>query len=313
MPKSDKMILYGGIIGAFILPSIFLFFDAFKGSSLNAENASQYGDFVGGYIGTILTFISILLLYFTLKNQRESNDKNLTSAYIEKFENKFFEMIKMHRENVAEAGIKDTYGRRLFVLLLREFREIVLVIDNYLKEQNKYNTFTTEEKYDIAYCVLFYGIGPNSTRLLNSVLAKYKDTKELINNLIELFEDEERNKEIQIKRKFKYKLFEGHQSRLGHYYRHLYQTVCYVHTQSSTLLSDEEKYKYVKILRAQLSNHEQALLFLNSLSYMGKEWKDDCLIERYKLIKNLPEDFFDKDKEINVKDIYPKITFEWEE
>ena len=41
---------------------------------------------------------------------------------------------------------------------------------------------------------------------------------------------------------------------LGHYYRHIYQTVCFVDKQE--ILSEKEKYSYVKMLRAQLSDLE---------------------------------------------------------
>ncbi|RYE12103.1 MAG: hypothetical protein EOP45_23460, partial [Sphingobacteriaceae bacterium] len=41
------------------------------------------------------------------------------------------------------------------------------------------------------------------------------------------------------------------------------------------LKNDQEKIKYLRILRAQLSNHEQILLFYNWLSGHGKNWEND--------------------------------------
>ena len=73
------------------------------------------------------------------------------------------------------------------------------------------------------------------------------------------------------------------------------------------------KYDYVKILRAQLTTHEQALLFFNCISDLGKSWRRDDLIVKYRLIKNLPKNFIDERYEINVKDVFPDLIFEWEE
>lgn len=97
------------------------------------------------------------------------------------------------------------------------------------------------------------------------------------------------------------KYYGGHQFQLGHYFRHLYQTVRYVNEQHC--LTYKKKYEYIKLLRAQLSNYEQAILFFNSLSQLGRTWEitpvvngeckgfnenDFHLITKYNLIKNLP-------------------------
>ncbi len=111
------------------------------------------------------------------------------------------------------------------------------------------------------------------------------------------------------------KFFGGHQYHLGHFFRHLYQTVNYIDDQPWWLLSKSKKKEYVKMLRAQMSNYEQALLFINSLSGLGLDWEYNNkegkkLITKYELIKNLPEHFI---PDMNPKDFYPGITFEFEE
>ncbi|PKQ64101.1 hypothetical protein BZG01_15065 [Labilibaculum manganireducens] len=109
------------------------------------------------------------------------------------------------------------------------------------------------------------------------------------------------------------KFFGGQQYQLGHYFRHLYQAVNYIDSQSSFLFSKDEKYEYIKTLRAQMSNYEQALLFINSLTIMGRDWeysnKDGkCLISEYNLIKNLPKKFIPN---MQPQDYYPDVDFEW--
>lgn len=110
-------------------------------------------------------------------------------------------------------------------------------------------------------------------------------------------------------KKFGYTPFEGHQSRLGHYYRHLYQMIRYVDQHKV----DVDKYEYVKTMRAQLSTHDQALLLVNSLTPIGDVWWQHDLITRYRLVQNLPREFFDAVTELDLGPLFPKGYFEWEE
>ena len=44
---------------------------------------------------------------------------------------------------------------------------------------------------------------------------------------------------------------------------------------------------------------------------MGMDWKESKLIEKYRLIQNIPENFLDKESEIDIKLVYPNLIFEW--
>lgn len=288
-------------IGVFIfveaIINVFLTQGAFRGKEIVAENAGYFGSFIGGYIGTACNLLSAVLLFSTLRMQRKSSE-------VEKFENRFFELLRLHRENVNEIGIGKTEGRATFVILLRDFREIFRLT---MKVCNEYvatnqEQLDIEDRINIAYLSFYYGTGPNSTRILRNALSRYESV--LIEQLIERFK-EEYEKE---KGKCQYKVFEGHQSRLGHYYRHLYQTVMYVDNKEIEIDKDE----YVKTLRAQLSNHEQALFAFNVLSDLGNDWIKNKLIDKYDFIKNIPKEFIDSESEIDIKELFPNVKFEWE-
>jgi hypothetical protein len=77
--------------------------------------AERFGAFAGGYFGSIFSLVTLVLLFATLRSQ-------ILSAAQQNFETKYFELIKMHRDNVAEIGMNGDSGRILFVLLLRELR-----------------------------------------------------------------------------------------------------------------------------------------------------------------------------------------------
>ena len=90
---------------------------------------------------------------------------------------------------------------------------------------------------------------------------------------------------------FYYMPFNGHSDRLGHFYRHLFQTVKFVVEQDENIFDFEDKYSYVKMLRAQLSNHEQLLLYYNSTAWFDNEWRP--FFTDYRLIKNIPLELAD--------------------
>ncbi|MCE7064010.1 putative phage abortive infection protein [Dyadobacter sp. CY326] len=287
------------IIGGLLAINLIFIADVYRETNtVNAENAAHLGDFVGGFIGTIFTLISVVLLYSTLRDQRES-------SHIEKFENKYFELIKMHRDNVTEFGAEKYSGKKLFVLMIREFRLIQKIVKQIAETLSL--EFSSKEVFAISYYVLFIGVGPNSSRMLRKALVKYGN--EFAEALIDRFSSHEVKAENKSERKLEYTPFEGHQSRLGHYFRHLLQAIAYVDNQKI----DIDKYEYVKTIRAQLSTHEQALLFINSQNPIGKAWEDQALIRRYRLVKNIPQDFFDPENEIDITEGFPKDYFEWQE
>lgn len=113
--------------------------------------------------------------------------------------------------------------------------------------------------------------------------------------------------------------YKGHQQNLGHYYRNLFQAVKYIDEQKD--LEYEEKYSYIKFLRAQFSTTEQTIFFLNSISIIGRIWEfekrtkpsktfkpNKQIITKYNLIKNIPFSLIGD--EINVLQYYPDIAYE---
>jgi hypothetical protein len=282
-----------GVMNLIFFPSAFR-----DGFTVDRAAAGQLGDFVGGYVGTAFVLLSVVLLFITLKKQR-------LTAQEQSFETKYFELIKIHRDNVDELQLKGTRGRKIFVLILREFR-LILSVTRRIALQCKQD-LDQQQLLHIAYYCLYFGTGPNSSRMLKLSLAKFD--ADFITALENELGKEEVKLEAKLQRKLPYKPFEGHQSRLGHYYRHLYQTVCYVDKQKLNL----DKYEFVKTIRAQLSTHEQALLLLNSLTPIGRNWWIKDLIVKYRMVQNLPREFFEPQSEFNVNNIFERGYFEWEE
>lgn len=386
----------GGVISLYLLISTAV--DGYKiwgEDSIDFAVTGQFGDFIGGVAGTFFAVAGTFLIYLSFQAQIKQNER-------ETFESAFFEMMKLHRENVNEMNytkfekeeekLRTANNRKVFKLIFAEFVECYREVNkftrfksvddclllNYKKKLEKIAKNINPEInvmemaiIDISYSIVYYGVGSEGERILrHNFLEKYngeffyrllrfiklKPKRENVSRyeMWEKLRKEEYKKltslieEIyQFRRHIKdtntmstqafdlakdddyYKYYGGHQHRLGHYFRHLFQS--YKYLDGSTYLCDEEKYFYGKMLRAQLSTYEQSLLFINSISSLGMRWEFTPepkivnlknrkalkkttngvrLITDYNLIKNLPGTHFDL---IRYKTYYPNVKYESDE
>ncbi|MBL0269342.1 MAG: putative phage abortive infection protein [Chitinophagaceae bacterium] len=364
-PEERKYLKLGlkliGLIGAIsiiVLPLIFTLPAYFN--LIDFSTKGPVGDTVNGIAGpfiallaAILTFLAFYIQYKANIQQREQFNTSLKeqkAAFleqekiwrVERFENRFYELLKLHKSNVEEMNIGDkVFKSKCFVPMFYELRFCyVAVYDFYKSTADDIKSFHEYDKINLmnlAYTFFFFGIGIQSEKhfvyrlnkgeahlfhQLKSFLQTIQDrylrhstefptSKYYQHNLPLSGEADERTTE------FYYYPFDGHVNRLGHYYRHLYQTATYIVNQD--FLADNEKYEYVKTLRAQLTNFEQLLMYYNAIAWFDTEWKE--LFTKFRLIKNLPlpiADFYIKPEE-HFKDEIEKLRqngiemFEWHE
>lgn len=79
-------------------------------------------------------------------------------------------------------------------------------------------------------------------------------------------------------------LYKHIQADVGNYFRNLYNIIKFVDRSHVA-----DKRLYTNLVRAQLSSHELLMLFYNCLTHLGEE-KFKPLIEKYALLKNMPDD-----------------------
>ncbi|MGE8688768.1 MAG: putative phage abortive infection protein [Achromobacter sp.] len=286
------------LVGLLSINAIFFAQAYRKSSTVDPALAGQLGDFVGGYVGTAFVLISVLLLYRTLRIQRETSHQQFLEA-------KYFELIKIHRENVSEMRLNDICGRHVFVFILKEFEAAFGLVESVVTRVGKKSS--DDQMFQIAYCIVFYGIEQTGSKGMFGVLDDCD--MDLVEELKSRFKNPVTRAEIKDKYQLPCDPFEGHQPLLGHYYRHLYQAIMYIDSHSLNI----DKYAYVKTLRAQLSTQEQALLFLNSLCPMGKKWWSLGLMIKYRLVKNLPKNYIKKSDKVLLDKNFPPSYFEWQE
>ncbi|RZJ49363.1 MAG: hypothetical protein EOO44_18405, partial [Flavobacterium sp.] len=162
----------------------------------------------------------------------------------------------------------------------------------------EYESYTNQkELLEIGYKLFFYGS-------VSSSISKEKKDSVFISIMRKKLKSirDEHKKEFGLKTQFdtitgkvelhiKYTPYTGHESRLAHYYRHLFSTVKFVvNKEKEGLFNYSQSREYLKILRSQLSNDEQLMLYYNYINGMGSEWENDKnkFFSQYRMLHNLP-------------------------
>lgn len=336
--KLSFLYIIFGVLGFVMIMLPMVFYNTTK-----IDSIGTIGDAVGGILNPIIAIGAALLTFLAFYIQYQANIQVQEQFKIQQFESQFYEMISLHRANIDEMDIASKiHGRKCFVRMFQEFKYIYLNLFEIYNENQVYKKkLKPIDLCEITYYVFFFGIGLNTEDVVLKLVKSHKEkiTQDLINKLnlvkeewklsknkVEYFEKYKKEYSnlksiknengINYEYKITYTPFDGHNSRLGHYYRHLYQTVSFV-VNSSIIEDNNEKKKYLKLLRAQLSNHEQLLLYYNSLTSFGKGWIDNEYFTTYEMIKNIPLEFADfgvkpKDFLKDKKGFNDKI-FEWDE
>ena len=320
---SKGLLLLAFFILIFSLISPFLFTrEPIDNGFIFSSQTGYIGDTIGGImnpfisiVGVIVTGLAFYMQFKANKLQRElfnkEIDKNKEQFEFQKFESKLYEMLRIHRDNVSDFRIegydfeeksnhlnqpvsltryvKDTIGRKVFVTMHTELECII-------KIYKIANNITTIDKkgYNLCYEVFFGGLRsfqikfPQYTQFIHYLtLARRQHNNDLIPTNKSNFKRKTFNG---IDLNFNYKPFSGHSSRLGHYFRQLFLIVKTVVFEDSLKGNDELKLNYLRLLRAQLTNHEQILLFYNWLNHdFGGNWenKQNAFFSKFKMIHNL--------------------------
>lgn len=313
MEIKTTLIIWSGLIsvGFLIFACVCFLWKRHFSLSVQIENDvfGQFGDFVGGVVGTGLTFLSVVLLYYTFLLTKKQICLQQIQNERQQIETRFFELLTMHRKN-ADRIIALNDSRNLV------FKEFVDEIDRNYNTIKKWANLTKSsisimDIMNISYLAFFYGVqNKEGINTIKDVLLQYNPNFDI--KFINDFTHEQINwGDIPSK---------GHEIELGHYFRQLYQIVKYINTRKKNVLSYKERYMYIKTLRAQMTAYEQIILFWDSVSILGESWEfreknknkpnqNLFLITKYNLIKNIPAKF--SNPEIKLNHFYPKVKFDW--
>lgn len=265
-----------------------------------------------------------------LKLHKENIKEMKITGYGRFMNYEFNEFKKMNLETFEDANstsitqyVRFIENRKVFFSMNKELIACIELTNKKFFELHPHlqlESKALKELNQLAYRIFFFGY--KSELLLNSknefitlddikIIIKYLD--EIAQNHKETFGDN--NKVDGIKIYIKYKPFTGHENRLGHYYRHLYSIVKYVTKKEKQGLFDYERSReYLKLVRSQMSNDEQLMLYYNFIFKFGKNWdsiySNTNEVSEDKKSKGLKNQFFTKYRmlhNIPIDRIYDKV------
>lgn len=258
------------------------------GKDFDYDKTGQFGDYIGGVVGTVFALAGTILVFASFVQQQHRNT-------IESFEKNYFEMLRVHEDIVSEMAYEDKTSRDVFPLALEHLREYYTsALEELNLIKNLLETGELEEETDLPALIQFYKDRDlEVVAMFLSMGVLYYGTEKFSLSLKE--GDPLRVISKKVAANIPNYGYEPMGNILGHYYRQMYQTVNYV--LKTKWLNEDERYDYVKLLRAQLSDYEQMMLYYNSMSVNGCSWRDAqshteiekmSLIGRFCLIKNIP-------------------------
>jgi hypothetical protein len=231
--------------------------------SLGTSSFGEWGDFFGGVLNPILTFLTFMGLLITIiiqkKELKESRDvfikqqealeKQQEEMTIQSFDNKFFQMLNSFNEitNALKLNIyqKEYSSKELFEQLVEELKKEIFT---------KYNEDVIVNDIKSNKIDYIYAIFPDFNN-------KFDTT-------------------------FKY------------YFLNLYQLLKFIDEDIPHKDKDKYSKKYANILRAQLSKNELILLTYNAIGVMefcGDNYKK--LVEKYSFFEHLTYDDYISDNQ----------------
>jgi hypothetical protein len=271
----------------------FLNFNYFLGT----DKLGHFGDFIGGFLGTILTGIATYFIYKTYISQKEELEKQKEELLLnrqlivqQQFESTFFNMLNVHRELKNSLKLKRDNCSNYKVyegFFIKEFESIDIIekieVFSFLREQFK---------------ELYFYRGIEAGNLQNKTLDNlYKD----------LHVKNEREKIIYLNQKL---FFKKYQNVISHYCRNIYQILKYIreNEKQETLGKKRTAYlKYTDIFQSQLNEDEQFLLFYNFIVFEDKNKKEFStinLVNHYQFLENLGHENLLNNEKHNNKNFY---------
>ncbi|NHM05448.1 putative phage abortive infection protein [Flavobacterium celericrescens] len=298
--KLSFLYIFFGVIGFVMIMLPMVFYNTTK-----IDSIGTIGDAVGGILNPVIAIGAALLTFLAFYIQYQANRQVQEQFKVQQFESQFYEMLRLHKENVNslylttkkkiiypkdEDIIESTVqGRVVFEHMKFELILIYMIALKHFHNENP------KVLLNEAYAIFFNGISETKkgTHIFFDEileLESYIDNLDYDNFNKKLREGLRFNKDIT--QMLEFSLFKGHSHQLAHYYRHLFQTVKFIVNQNESFISYEMKRNFLRILRSQLSNTEQTLLFYNWYSNFGKQWEDDNnkYFTDYRMIHNLFND-----------------------
>lgn len=274
----------------------------------------------------IITFAAFWVQYKANVDVRADVKEDREEKRKQQIISRFYEMLQIHRENVKELewnqkiqyeNNEESYrqkteciqkrGRQIFFYYLIEFNFIYNLI------KGLYPELDIKERVKKAYNIFYKNVDDKRLSYekreeINKFIQndEYRLANGFFNicNIFGYYQIDSKDLDQLIDNKDYFKLqplFKGHFDELNNYYRHLFLTVKTIANENKKKLKNkenkddlsyEEKRDLLRILRAQLTNTEQIMLFYNWFSENGSQWEQDNpngnhFFTKYRMVHNI--------------------------
>jgi hypothetical protein len=285
----------------------------------DADLFSAFGDFIGGFVGSLFSLSGFLLLVETFKAQRETmriqnQDIDFQHAAMlqERFETTFFNLLQVQQKILDDIQDKfydltdncevtyiNAKSRAVFTCLWRELRliEDSITADSY---EGKYDEGRSKWEMSIEQIQERYQPEYEGDNRAEKEIAKVKrSVRRQLTNLVFRIEQTQwiqahNRKGKHLFTTLYYFLFRKYQNAIGHYFRHLYHILKYIRQYELKSLDattdrqqkrriQEQCKNYAQFVQAQMSSSELAMLYYNSLYYP----KMAELVRHFGVLENL--------------------------
>ena len=294
-----RISVWGWMLRIFILIGVALFLiitfnKAYFNTSweIDTKLAADFGSFIGGFVGTIFSALSVFLIIYTFNRQSLFEQKNAVT-------NNFFKMLDCHNSIVEQVVISNDKKeecdkeRRAF----NSFRNQINYLSDEFMDKDILSQTKLEETGELEYIFFYYYRSINEMEAVvehlaasffygkeNEYNANLKNEKRNLSNFFQKNKDRlceimNGNAELNL----------NNEIYLSSYFKNLYNAIKLM--DDNEVLSNEEKENLIYILRARLSNPELYLLNLHSQSIIGKRESQDkwrAYIDRYNFMENIP-------------------------
>ncbi|NNG82254.1 putative phage abortive infection protein [Acinetobacter sp. ANC 5378] len=172
-------------------------FEVWDEKSEYIENIGYLGSFFSGATAIAVVVLTALAVFFSSKAYKQELDR----VKKQRFEDHFFHLLKIHRDNVKMMEIEHkSFDFRLSEngsyqstkAILKMFRELMQMIKVIKKAgENSEKLSSSNMRAELVYLCFYYGFGGRSGNILEETLSKYHlDAKE-IEILKDYFKDSE--------------------------------------------------------------------------------------------------------------------------
>lgn len=241
--------------GVAVLAYVFVFHQA--GWSPDPAAWGEFGDFLGGLINPIVGIVTVFLVFLSISIQRrefkQSNDAlaaQNAAIRLQSFEQTFFAWLSNYRDLVSSVTSEDRVGRDALLLMWATHLSRNPVRD-------RLRGMLTLQDYENA--IRPGGGIPDA------------ETPKILELLLQSWQV----------------IYNESEHHLDSMFRTLYRLIRWVDERPETLLSADQKWHYISIVRAQLSRVEMLYLFYNGFTGRGHRFAK--YINKYALFDNLDD------------------------